>query len=79
MLEIKRVHKELTATAKAKVDEVLKVLNLRSPRMFYAIIDGKRICSQAEKEAIAKIYEKPVEDLFKEVPVKKKKKKTTVK
>ena len=74
MLYLEQKHKELTNAATAKRDEVLSTLGLNSPKVFYQIITGKRPCSEAEKQAIAKIYEVPAAILFKQVPKKSKRK-----
>jgi len=76
MLKIKSIHKKLANAANEKRDAVLAALGLQSLTQFYKILDGKRPCSMAEKEAIAKIYEVPVDELFKEEPKKQTKKKS---
>lgn len=78
MLKIKSIHKTLANAANEKRDQVLAALGLQSLTQFYKIIDGKRPCSMAEKEAIAKIYEVPVAELFAEEPKKQTRKKRKV-
>jgi hypothetical protein len=54
---LKDIHTELTAVARTRKAAVLKVLGVTNEQVFFNILNGDRKLSDAEKKAIADIYE----------------------
>lgn len=63
---LKAIHAELSKIPATKRDEVLNSLNIspeNSRGSFYDIINGRRKLNAAEKEKVAAIYEKKVDEI----------------
>lgn len=54
---LKDIHNELTNVPRMRKAAVLNVLGANSEQVFFNLLNGDRECNEAEKKAIADIYE----------------------
>jgi len=55
---LKEIHAELTRVPVTKREKVMSLLGVTTPQTFYDVLNGSRHLSEAEKIAVAGVYDK---------------------